>query len=285
MLGRAGGPRGLTYWKNQGAELCMHNSSVRSWADLPGDDFVVIGGYESGMDALYNLTMCGKKCTVASSTAFWKVATDDPSTELAPYTMERVRTAFRFAKASPTLTPPRLLAPLRVAEVAQEAGGGFVVRATWGELVEYVGGEHRSKFHGGDDSLEETGKEGVEIELRTPQAPILATGFAGSCAAGVVKDLFEWGEKGSGCMAGSPLLSDEDESTKTPGLFLVGPAVRHEDHVFCFVYKFRQRFGVVADVIAQGLGHETEDTVHQCREFNMYLDDFDCCKGACGETC
>ena len=83
MLGRAGGPRGLTYWKNQGAELCMHNSSVRSWADLPGDDFVVIGGYESGMDALYNLTMCGKKCTVASSTAFWKVATDDPSTELA----------------------------------------------------------------------------------------------------------------------------------------------------------------------------------------------------------
>ena len=61
----------------------MHNSSVRSWADLPGDDFVVIGGYESGMDALYNLTMSGKKCTVASSTAFWKVATDDPSTELA----------------------------------------------------------------------------------------------------------------------------------------------------------------------------------------------------------
>ena len=106
MLGRAAGPRGLTYWKNQGAELCMHNSSVRSWADLPGDNFVVIGGYESGMAALYNLTMCGKKCTVASSTAFWKVATDDPSTELAPYTMERVRTAFRFAKASPTLTPP-----------------------------------------------------------------------------------------------------------------------------------------------------------------------------------
>ena len=27
-----------------GAELCMHNSSVRSWAKLPGDDFVLIGG-------------------------------------------------------------------------------------------------------------------------------------------------------------------------------------------------------------------------------------------------
>ena len=27
-----------------GAELCMHNSRVRSWASLPGDDFVLIGG-------------------------------------------------------------------------------------------------------------------------------------------------------------------------------------------------------------------------------------------------
>ena len=27
-----------------GAELCTHNSRVRSWATLPGDDLVVIGG-------------------------------------------------------------------------------------------------------------------------------------------------------------------------------------------------------------------------------------------------
>ena len=27
-----------------GAELCVHNSRVRSWAKLPGDDFVLIGG-------------------------------------------------------------------------------------------------------------------------------------------------------------------------------------------------------------------------------------------------
>merc|ERR1712078_191295 len=46
-----------------GAELCRHNSSVRSWKELPGDDFVVIGGYESGMDAVHNLTQCGKRCT------------------------------------------------------------------------------------------------------------------------------------------------------------------------------------------------------------------------------
>lgn len=58
-----------------GSDLCRHNSSVDSWKKLEGDDFVVIGGYESGMDALYNLTMAGKKATVVSSTAFWKVAT------------------------------------------------------------------------------------------------------------------------------------------------------------------------------------------------------------------
>ena len=264
-----------------GADLCRHNSSVRSWKDLQGDDFVVIGGYESGMDAMYNLTQCGKRCTVASSTAFWKVATDDPSSELAPYTMERVRQAFKTAKV-----PPRLLSPLRVEEVAKAKGGdGYVLRAKWAAPVEYIGGDHRTPFHNGDKDMEESGETGAVIELRTPQAPILCTGFGGSVALGAAKDLFEWGEKGSGCLAGSPILNEFDESTKTPGLFLAGPAVRHEDHVFCFVYKYRQRFAVVADCIAQGLDFDTEHAVDTCRENNMYLDDFSCCKGACGEAC
>ena len=102
---------------------------------------------------------------------------------------------------------------------------------------------------------------------------------------GPAKDLFEWGEKGSGCLAGSPLLNDFDESTKTPGLFLAGPAVQHENLSFCFVYKFRQRFAIVAEAIARGLGHDTEQAVQKCKEVNMYLADFSCCKGACGETC
>ena len=95
----------------------------------------------------------------------------------------------------------------------------------------------------------------------------------------------EDGGKKGGCAEGSPLLTLQDESTKTPGLFLAGPAVRHDSLVFCFVYKFRQRFAVVADAIAQGLGHDTEETVQKCKAVNMYLADFSCCKGACGETC
>jgi hypothetical protein len=68
-----------------GAELCRHNSSVRSWKELPGDDYVVVGGYESGMDAAFNLAACGKRCTVAASKRCWTTTTDDPSSELAPY--------------------------------------------------------------------------------------------------------------------------------------------------------------------------------------------------------
>ena len=74
-----------------GAELCQHNSRVRSWAKLPGDDYVIIGGYESGCDAAVNLAKAGKQATVLASTASWNVQTPDPSTELAPYTNMRLR--------------------------------------------------------------------------------------------------------------------------------------------------------------------------------------------------
>ena len=90
---------------------------------------------------------------------------------------------------------------------------------------------------------------------------------------------------GNGCAEGAPLLTDDDQSTKTPGLFLVGPAVRHDTLSFCFVYKFRQRFGVVADAMARGLGLDTAEAVERCREMNMFLDDFECCADGCGESC
>ena len=74
--------------------------------------------------------------------------------------------------------------------------------------------------------------------------------------------------------AGAPLLTKEDESTKVPGVFLVGPTVRHGELSFCFIYKFRQRFGIVANAICRGLGRDTTAAVEACRKMNMYLDDF-----------
>ena len=123
---------------------------------------------------------------------------------------------------------------------------------------------------------------GSELVFRTPQRPILCTGFEGSVAAkgSPVHPFFEWNKAGS-----APLLSPEDESTTTPGLYLAGPGVVHEDLSFCFVYKFRQRFGIVADAISRGLGRNTAASVKHCRDTNMFLDDLSCCKEACGESC
>ena len=67
--------------------------------------------------------------------------------------------------------------------------------------------------------------------------------------------------------------------------FLINLMLSDQDLSFCFIYKFRQRFGVVADTIAQGLGYSTDKAVEDARDMNMYMDDFTCCKSACGETC
>jgi NADPH-dependent 2,4-dienoyl-CoA reductase/sulfur reductase-like enzyme len=85
-----------------GAELCMHNSSVRSWAAEVAlakaaseradkkkraiAERLVIGGYESGMDATVNLAALGVSVTVVASVPYWSQRTLDPSTELAPHT-------------------------------------------------------------------------------------------------------------------------------------------------------------------------------------------------------
>ena len=133
----------------------------------------------------------------------------------------------------------------------------------------------------------ETGAEATELVVHTAQPPILATGFEGSVAA-AAPDLFHLADDAdvaSGCCAGAPKLTREDESTKVPGVFLVGPAVTHGKLSFCFVYKFRQRFGIVADAICRGLGRDTTSAVEACRKMNMYLDDFTCCKSSCGEAC
>ena len=108
-------------------------------------------------------------------------------------------------------------------------------------------------------------------QVQTP--PILATGFESSLV--IVKDLFDWDESNS-----YVLLNEHDESRKTPGLFLVGPQVRHENLILCFIYKYRQRFGVVANAIGGQLGLDTE-FLEQYRNQGLYLDDL----GACGEEC
>lgn len=83
-----------------------------------------------------------------------------------------------------------------------------------------------------------------ETDTRT----LLCCGFDGG--AGQIHDLWDWD-------AGNPRLTDHDESIKTPGLFLVGPQVRHPGEIFCFIYKFRTRFSLVAKAIQSHLSEFT----------------------------
>ena len=78
--------------------------------------------------------------------------------------------------------------------------------------------------------------------LSSKNKPINCTGFDTSIS--LVRELFHINE-------GYPLLNTFDESIRTENLFLVAPQVKHENALFCFIYKYRQRFAVVAGKIAE----------------------------------
>jgi putative flavoprotein involved in K+ transport len=219
-----------------GAELCRHNATIESWRSVRGRECIIIGGYESGLDAAIHLARLGKQVTVLerSATPPWRSEESDPSVALSPFTFERLQSSE---------VAPRV-------QLASEAQVGSVRRV--GRIFEVVC------------------TNGKRFETRTP--PILATGFRSSLS--LVADLFEARSDGY------PLLSDRDESTLVPGLFLCGPMVRHDQHVLCFIYKFRQRFAVVAKAIAARVGLQA-DELENYRQWGMYLDDLSCCGDEC----
>ena len=154
-----------------------------------------------------------------ASTASWDVCTPDPSTELAPYTAARLRevTAAGFSPR------PKLLAPLRVLRVEKAPAGGFNVVAAWkaAESLPQPGplrkplAEH-SEGGGIEDLSATAGVEGSELVVHTAQPPVLCTGFEGSVASSA-RHLFNLAgdsNEAKGCLAGAPLLTADDESTK-----------------------------------------------------------------------
>ena len=73
----------------KGSELCLHNSQINTWDDCQADHYAVIGCYESGVDAAYNLATRGKRVTLVDSGSD-QADTYDPSRVLSPYTAERL---------------------------------------------------------------------------------------------------------------------------------------------------------------------------------------------------
>ncbi|MCG8455885.1 MAG: NAD(P)-binding domain-containing protein [Holophagales bacterium] len=220
-----------------GSALCRHTATIPSYAELDGDDFIVVGGYESGVDVAFHLAKRGKRVRLFDKGRPWEPTSSDPSVALSTFSLERTR-------RKPFAENVKLFPETPIAAVARSDSGYEVV------------------------TLDGRG-------FHTAVPPLLAGGFEGSHA--LVADLFETRDDGF------PLLNEHDESTIVPGVFLCGAAVRHDNLIFCFIYKYRQRFAVVAKAIATSLGLPAKE-LENYRTWGMYLDDLSCCGQECA-TC
>lgn len=79
---------------------------------------------------------------------------------------------------------------------------------------------------------------------------------------------------------GHPELTDRDESTIHKNVYLVGPNVQHDRAIFCFIYKYRQRFAVVAREILSRLEQQSP-VIDEYNEAGFLLEDLSCCDGEC----
>jgi putative flavoprotein involved in K+ transport len=221
----------------EGAEWCRHNGWLVDWDEVvkEGEKFVVIGGYESGIDAAVHLMERGREVHVLSRGEPWGVDDPDPSRSLSPHTRDRLRRAL-------------LEAP--------------------GQVRFYKNADIRRVVKTGDGyELFDDGGRAFGCGTR----PILCTGFVSALEDPVVRRLWGWKN-------GQPVLSEEsDESTVTPGLFYSGPSLQHRGMQFCFIYKFRARFGVITRAIAEQLGRDWEGPLKGWREGGFMIEDLSCC--------
>lgn len=220
----------------EGSDLCIHYSKITSFSNLEGDEHIVIGGYESGFDAMVNLSKKGKQVTLLDKLDYLELVKSDSSYCLSPFTRDRI------------------------SEVIDNVDYYPYTKAT---KVEFRDNQY----------FVETNNEETFV---SDQKPINCTGFASSLT--LINKLFLFRNDGY------PVLNNLDESTETENLFLVGPQVKHDNALFCFIYKYRQRFAIVAESIAERIELDQGNIDHVLKEykdFNFYLKDLSCCDGEC----
>lgn len=291
--GQFGAPRTDVF---PGAEHCRHSSTVDAWADhlaaSSTGEFLIVGGFESGVGAALSLVEYGASVTVLDRDYPWAVRYPDPSESLAPVTMERLDDLDHDGRL-------RFVGGVDVERVERADDGRFEVVArnveagdrlpaalqedpgdesgpTSASESDAVGDETGAVSGTGDDVRDEDTPDddvlgdvvGDERRFTVSTPPILATGY--DTDLGPVADLFPRED-------GRIDLTDRDESPDVPGLFLAGPAVEHRGGTFCFIYKFRTRFPVVAETIGERLGVDVEP-LDVYRSSDMFLEDLECCE-------
>lgn len=200
-----------------GADSCIHYATVNDWTDYDAETFIVIGGYESGVDASVNLVQQGHHVRLLVKKHSWESENlYDPSLSLSPHSRDRLNEALKTQRLD-------IHFGANISHVDQGEDSAFRVHA----------------------------EDGRQWHVNHP--PILATGFVAGGGAQQISELWEWDENGK------LQLSEADESTRTPGLFLVGPQVKQGAQQYCFIYKFRQRFTQLASLIALCLSLDDSD--------------------------
>ena len=222
----------------KGSEYCTHSSLIKAPSNLQDDEYIVIGGYESGVQIAAELIKNDKKVTIINPSKIDQIDTSDPSRVLSPYTFVK----YNEMKESPNYT-----------EVVGEVESIDMDNYTF--LIQLK-----------DKSI-----------IKTEQNPICATGFS------MVQKPIE--KHNTFRPDGFPLLNEEtDEFYDKNNFYLSGPSVRHDDHIFCFIYKFRQRFGVIVEDILSKEMYNVNDIVSLVTDWKrngMYLSDLSCCDEEC----
>lgn len=219
-----------------GAEHCVHYANVDDWRKFSEPEYLVVGGYESGVDTTVNLIKQGSKVNLLVRKESWdQESFYDPSLSLSPYSRDRLYEAMDSGR----------------------------LEINFGADVNLV-----TKNDSG--SYEVATKDGRSWQ--TQQSPIIGTGFIKGGGASQIFDLWGWNDKGD------IVLSEFDESTKTPGLFLVGPSVRQEQGIYCFIYKFRQRFGSIACLLAESLCLDSSGVLPPSAPWSQFGNS-ECCEG------
>lgn len=156
--------------KLQGAELGVHSSTIGSWRNhthtVTADrkSMLVIGGYESGIDAAVNLAEQGvENVFVFDQGAPWANREGDPSEVLSPRTIERLETTIAAAAE-----PHAILGKIHL--VQQHAAR--IVDTTSRAATELDGDETADQP---DARFELTTEDGRIFSSNSP--PILASGF------------------------------------------------------------------------------------------------------------
>lgn len=209
---------------------------------ISGEEQVVIGGNESGIDAALNLAKLGKKVSVYTNKTGLMSKEADPSIRLAPVTRQKF---FDFKKQTAQQGDIKLYQNVRIERIEKKAAG-----------FELVTTDNRVVF--------------------SKNPPIICTVFFNGAEV-LVPEFFE-------TASGEVLLNKTDESTVSPNTFLIGPSVRNQGVIFCYIYKFRQRLAVIAEEIAK----REQLSIDQRRlayyqQQAFYLDDCENCSVDC--TC